>query len=378
MIYDYIIVGAGAAGMQLALEFSKDKSFSKCNILVIEKSKEPLNIKTWCYWEEGEGLYDDIIARSWSSGLFYGQTEMLELDMGSYRYKMLEQKAFISYGRDQIEACPWISVQYHEVESVVAISNGSIEVKSQGNSYLGRQVFDSRFDEDIYEKKFDQVKLIQHFKGWHVRTERDCFDPSKFVMMDFRVQDEGTMNFTYVLPLSPKEGLVEFTYFSEQVVSDADYDQYLEAYISKILGARNYEILKIEKGVIPMTTFPFSKQSSENIFKIGTAGGWVKPSTGYSFNLSGKKAKQIIQNIKNGLEITHGLTNKRHGHLDRIFLNVLSSNNSKASELFWSMYRKNKAKEIFKFLDEESTIVEELKIISSFKKMPFLREMFSK
>ena len=45
----------------------------------------------------------------------------------------------------------------------------------------------------------------------------------------------------------------------------------------------DYEVINSESGVIPMTSYPFYRDSTKNITKIGSAGGWIKPSTGYSF-----------------------------------------------------------------------------------------------
>ena len=44
--------------------------------------------------------------------------------------------------------------------------------------------------------------------------------------------------------------------------------------------------------------YPFYKESTKNITKIGTAGGWVKPSTGYSFKSCEKYSLKILKNIK--------------------------------------------------------------------------------
>ena len=64
------------------------------------------------------------------------------------------------------------------------------------------------------------------------------------------------------------------------------------------LKIEKYEILEEEMGVIPMTDFPFHKKNNNTLTKIGTAGGWVKPSSGYAFKNCEKYASTVAENIK--------------------------------------------------------------------------------
>ena len=51
--YDYIIIGAGMAGLQLANAFIDDSHFKSKSILIIEPSSKNPTEKTWCFWEKG-------------------------------------------------------------------------------------------------------------------------------------------------------------------------------------------------------------------------------------------------------------------------------------------------------------------------------------
>jgi lycopene beta-cyclase len=57
-IFDFAIVGAGAAGLQLALAMNKDHFFQTRKIIILDKSAKNANDKTWCFWERGKGPYD--------------------------------------------------------------------------------------------------------------------------------------------------------------------------------------------------------------------------------------------------------------------------------------------------------------------------------
>jgi lycopene beta-cyclase len=53
-IYDYIIVGAGAAGLMLANAMALDPFFSDKRILILDKDPKEANDRTWCFWEKNE------------------------------------------------------------------------------------------------------------------------------------------------------------------------------------------------------------------------------------------------------------------------------------------------------------------------------------
>ena len=57
---------------------------------------------------------------------------------------------------------------------------------------------------------------------------------------------------------------------------------------------------------------------------------------------------------------------------DLIFLDVLYYKNHLGKQLFTDMFNKNNPKTIFKFLDNKSSFIEELKIMLSFPKTIFL------
>ena len=65
--------------------------------------------------------------------------------------------------------------------------------------------------------------------------------------------------------------------------------------------------------------------------------------------------------IKNEFKITN-----RFRFYDLLFLDVLKKYNSHGSGLFSSMFKNNPPVRIFRFLDEKTNYLEELKILTSF------------
>ncbi len=372
--FDYIIIGNGLAGLQLALEFSKDSFFDDKQIALIDLSNKNKNDKTWCFWEKGKGNWDHIVFKSWNAAKFYSSKKTLNLDLNPYKYKMIRSLDFYQ------DAKAWLSKKeniYFISDEVTNVEEkGLVIITTKNNTYTANQVFDSRIEGSFFNEKDNFTRINQHFKGWIIETESDVFNSDKITMMDYRLKDGEQTTFTYVLPFSTKKALVEFTYFTEHIVDDKTYDVYLKQYLSNYLKIEKYKVTEIETGNIPMTNFPFEKYSTNHITKIGTAGGWVKGSTGYSFKHTEKKVSKIIQNLKEQNIPSKGLCNKKYQFYDAIFLNVLKDDNHKGEWIFEQFYSKNSIETMFKFLDEESSFFEELKIMHSLFSISFIKAFF--
>ncbi len=372
--FDYIIIGGGLAGLQLALNFGKDRFFEQKTFGIIEPSPKTENDKTWCFWEEGKSEWDQLAHKTWDKGKFISSDNKTDLDLQPFSYKMIRSIDFYKYAKDKLKDLQNFTFFSDEVEY---IDEASSIVYGKGNSYSAIHIFDSRISSE-YLNHPGTTTLFQHFKGWTIKTESSKFNPSVFTMMDFRLKYKDSTSFTYVLPISEKEALVEFTFFTPYLTEEVVYDEQLKKYIDEYLNVKNYTITETEKGVIPMTDFPFHKDSTPKITKIGTAGSWVKGSTGYSFKNTEKNVKKIIENIKTGIDPGSGLINKRHRLYDAVFLDVLSQRNELGEEIFEKLYLKNSVQEIFNFLDEETTTSEELKIMFSLFHFQFIQSFFRK
>ena len=125
-----------------------------------------------------------------------------------------------------------------------------------------------------------------------------------------------------------------------------------------------------------MTNFDFNAFNTKGITKIGTAGGWVKPSSGYSFKHTEKKIKILIENIKSNKVPSANLFQNKYRFYDKIFLKVLKDENHKGEWIFGRFYERNSVQTMFRFLDEESSLFEELKIMASLFSLSFIKALF--
>jgi len=372
-VYFYVIIGGGLAGLQLARQLSRDVFFKGKKIAIID-SDFSLPVKTWCFWETGSGKWDDLVIKSWNKGKFISSEKNIDLSLSPYSYKMLKSADYHKQLQEEIEESGDIEFITDEIQHIDPVT---MKAKGLKKSYSATHFFDSRIDPSYLESK-KYTTIFQHFKGWEVETKNPIFTPDSFTMMDYRIKYPEATAFTYILPYTERKALVEYTFFSPFLTEDKIYDAKLQLYFEEILKTKDFEIKSTETGVIPMTDFPFDKENTRQITKIGTGGGWVKPSTGYSFKNTEKRILKIIENIKRGKMPGEDLINDNFRKYDAIFLDVLARNNQKGEEIFTKFYTRNSPQEIFRYLDEETSVIEDLKIMMSLNSFDFIESFFRK
>lgn len=256
------------------------------------------------------------------------------------------------------------------------IVDNKVLVTTTLKSFSANKVFNS-LPNTSYLKQNKYPVLQQHFIGWFIKTKVDTFDDTTATFMDFSVPQKGNTRFMYVLPMDKQTALFEYTLFSKDLLEVSEYEDAIKYYL-KENGINDYEIIETEKGSIPMTSYDFTELNTSNIFNIGTAGGWTKASTGYTFRSTTKKTKDIIKLLKSGKDISKYKSKSKFWFYDLLFLDVLANHNESGSVLFSSLFKKTNVKTIFRFLDEESNLWEDFKIITSVPSKNFISALFKR
>ena len=376
MKYDYIFAGVGLAAMMVLLEMKRSDLFSGKRILLIEPGEKKTNDRTWCFWENGAGAWDWAVKKEWSSGGFKNKEYLIPCFSEALRYKMIESKPFYDRIMNELNACSEIEWKKESVQSFIETEDG-VEVRTEQFVYKGTAMFNSILDLSRLKNNEQHPLLLQHFRGWFVKTAQPTFDSNQAVFMDFSVPQKGNTRFMYVLPISETEALVEYTLFSADVLSEDEYRREIERYLEQ-KGISGYEITRTESGIIPMSSYPLWKHNSKRILNIGSAGGWTKASTGYTFKNSAKFSKKVVQVLQsNAVDFRSFYKPNRFTFYDSLFVNVLYTNNELGYELFSGMFSRVKPELVFKFLDEKTTFPEDLAIIWSCPKLPFLKALGS-
>ena len=358
--YDYIIVGGGASGLMSAYRMSKDVFFDDKTILILDKVKKNSNDRTWCYWETENDEWNDIASASWKNIIFKSELYKTKESIAPYRYKMIRSKDFYSKIFTHLKTKPNITFQLANVLDIQQRVD-TAEVITTDTIFKTKTVLNSILFNDAYKNQTIYPVLQQHFVGFFIRTKKNYFDESAATFMDFTVAQKGNTRFMYVLPYAKNEALFEYTLFSKELLPYDHYKSEIEKYL-KDKNITDYEIIEKEQGSIPMTSYKFWKNNSKNIIHIGTAGGWSKASTGFTFKNTTNKTVQLIKHIQEGKSLTKFHKVKKFWLYDLLLLDILSQQNELGASIFGKMFQKNHPNQILKFLDEETSFLEDLKI----------------
>ncbi len=346
-----------------------NKATAQKKILLIDREEKLKNDRTWCFWEAGPGFFEAIVAKQWSRLDFYSKKYSGELNMAPYQYKMIRGIDFYRYCLEAIKQHPNVTMLYDEVTSYSA---RMVQLKSTAIDCTNAVVFSSLYQ--AAEKQKGRHYLLQHFKGWMVETEDPVFNTETATLMDFRVSQQYGTSFVYVMPLTARKALVEYTLFTGEILEQQQYDTALEHYLQQFIGIDAYRVSETEFGVIPMTSAAMPAVQ-DGVYLIGTAGGQTKASTGYTFQFIQKQAASITANLASGKSPFAGrsLAAGRFRIYDNTLLRILAHKKIPGDEIFARLFEKNRASAIFRFLDNETSFTAELKIMTTVPQWAFIK-----
>ena len=151
-----------------------------------------------------------------------------------------------------------------------------------------------------------------------------------------------------------------------------EYENAISDYLKK-KGVKKFKIYAKEQGSIPMTVYPFWQNNTNRVLHIGTAGGWTKASTGFTFRNVDKQTSKLIAFFKKQkMGFSDFMGFNRYVFYDDLFVDVLHKGNFLGKKIFSSMFAKCDSNLILHFLDSETTLLEELRVIMSCPKFPFI------
>lgn len=286
---DIIIVGAGLSGLMTAwrcLDMNPDLTAT-----VIEASDRIAGDHTWSF-----NLTDVTPQlRDWIAPFIAHQWP--QYDVKFPKRKRTLDITYCTGNSDTLRAC----VQTHiDSGRLKVILNTSVDALMQDHVVTS--------DEDVHKadcvmdargfKPNDNVFLgYQKFVGHVIRTAKP-HGLKNPIIMDATVEQLGGYRFVYCLPYSDTEVLVEDTYYTDgPELRSQEVDARIKDYIRDNLGVSEYEVLRRERGVLPITLAVDSSRSAERVLRLGIGGGHYHAVTGYSLPNAVRLADQIATQI---------------------------------------------------------------------------------
>ena len=364
------IAGGGAAGLWCGIRLV-EAGWPGERITVVDPDDKTADDHTWSYWTRRDVVPDDLVYTRYRRVEIAAEGERCVLPCRRYRYESVRSSAFYAYAKRVLAkaGATWVKgrvvglEEYGGAKVDVRITPSGIgDLEPGDREAAGHDAVLTIAVDYVLDGRPPRVELavpgyaatLQHFGGWFVATDRDAFDAGLATLMDF-VPVEGGVGFFYVLPKGPRQALIELAIFSRDVWSHARYDAALGAYLGDRygLGPKHYRLCEREYGVIPMTDQPLWGGAGTRVWKIGTAGGWVQPSSGYAFTRCAKYATEVVRRLRAGAS-----AGPHPGHVEQVFNSVMLAHSieapGRAGRTFLELFRRNGADATFAFLDWEA------------------------
>lgn len=368
--YDYILAGGGCAGLSLVYHLL-DSSLKDSNILILEPTLGEVPNKTWCYWNTAAlPIHPEAARFSWNS--FYLQQGKQQHQHGfeNLSYYHLNSHDFYAHVLEKIKNFPNVHFLKEEVNTIRCIENEVyVETKTSG-TYSSSYVFDSR---NLVSNETQNI-LNQVFIGLRIKSQTSVFDPNSLGLMDFDTPTSSGFDFIYTLPFSSQEALIEYTAYTSEARGEEALLGSLTNFLKQKYGALEYEITFKESGQIPMTTRVQPQTSGPRHVPIGTAAGWTKPSTGYTFAQIQENCHQLVTRLEQGATQDLRFPRKsRFVFYDNILLSIAHHWPKRLPGLFINLFSTSSPDLVFRFLSEKTSFWEELRLLSRLKFGIFLK-----
>ncbi len=371
-IADYLFVGAGASATLLLMSMEKRGLLKDKKVVVIDPDAKNTNDKTYCFWSNpNEPIAQQcghLISYQWERASI-GQNQPQSLSPLNYAHL----SSIDLYGElHRIISDNNIQRIHGAVLSLETFETG-VQLTTENGNWYAQTVFDSRTPQYL-KPKTNEAHLLQSFMGYVINTKTPLIDAGCINLMDFDVEQLGSTQFVYVLPFSEHKLLVELTRFGVLPITQSECEPILQEYISQRFGS--FTILDTETGVIPMSSAQMKSDLIPGVILIGGKAGAVKPSTGYAFKNMFAHAESIANSLQQGIHPATIKSPSRFPFYDRLLLYILKHEPHQGKPIFQTLFKKNKLLHVLRFLDEKTSITQDVRLLASLPFKPFLKALW--
>ena len=366
---DVALVGGGGAA-SLVLAALDRHGLTGLRVAVVDPVHKRGQDRTWAFWDRPGSDLDPLLSASWSRVDVVTPAGRRVLDLTPMRYAMLRSAPV--YDRAAEAERRLGATRVGAAAGALDDDGHRVIVRDTDGGELVRAawVLDSR---PRPPERPGRTNWLQHFRGWWVETDGPTFDPARAVLMDFRTpQPARGVSFGYLLPVSDRYALIEYTEFSPALLTDDAYDAALRGYVHLLgLDPAALRIREVENGVIPMTDGPFVARPSPRVVRLGTAGGATRPSTGFTFSAMHRQADEVARALAAGRPpVPRPAYPRRHRWMDAVALRALDRGRIGGVEFFDRLFDRNPAERVLRFLDGATSPGEDLAVMRSSPLLP--------
>jgi lycopene beta-cyclase len=367
-MFDAVIAGGGLSGLSLAAHLAAGPWRDR-KVLIVDDDQQVPTATAWASWSARPELLDAAVWRRFNQIRVHALGTTGVLPLGRYRYRLVRRADLRQTVRRLLRDCQGFTLE-----------PGHVEVTPDGVALVdGRRVDASWvFDSVTHQPPGIDADARLAFTGWRIQAPAPVFDPDTPTLFDFRVPQGDGARFVYVLPDDATHALVELTEFVPRHAIPPTADERIAAltqYTHRTLGIEHPTVLGTESAVVPLRVYP-PPRAYGRVVAIGARAGLVKASTGYAYERIQADSRAIAASLgQHGHPFATLAARRRYRLLDAVLLRVLDQDPSQLETAFARLFFDNPPERVLRFLDEQSALRDDLRLIASLPPAPYLRAL---
>jgi lycopene beta-cyclase len=371
---DLVILGAGLSGLSLAIEMLKKQPLK---ILLLEKNTSVPDDRTYCFWQGPDllNLTNEFKTKpraSWSAiKIAYGD-QVHHISIAPYEYVCFEGGHIIQELTEKALAFGAEIKTGIEVTQPIRFDQDSSIISTSEGTMHSLLVADSRPQKNAAFLQ-QWPNLAQAFIGTEIRCDEGIFNPEEVTLMDFHECDDE-IQFTYILPFSEHQALIETTFFS----ANPDFNRIRQRHDKTLNNYSSYQVVRHEQAILPMA-ISFNKMPERNVLNIGVGAGAARPSSGYAFTRLGlwRSQLRLLDKPINRANISEFRlrTSRFSLGLDAIFLSALRSNPKAAPSLFVHLFTRTPIASVIRFMSDQPRMIDYCRVMFALPKLPMIKAL---
>lgn len=401
-----VILGAGLAGLSLARGLVE--AGERGPITLVDRRTAYANDRTWCFWRtDPEPRWAGTPHHLWHRWRMVGRGgEVVEHVSEQHPYVQVRADDFYAASVERLAAAPNVELQLgtrvlgveeapawprSEPTEDEAAAQLVRTIRTSSGELASATIFDAMGGHGPLDAgtPTGAIELLQSFLGLEIETTRPVFDPQVATLMDFRcgpgpdrdflrggrAGGDG-LHFVYVLPTSPTRALVEHTTLGPGTVPAAVRREAIATYLADHWGLAptQHEVIREERGVLPMSTRVHPLDRGPGIRTVGTAAGGIRPSSGYGFVRIQRHAQALAEATVHATPLP-AMGSSRHAVLDQLFLRALAVDPRGFDRTLLALARGTSADAFARFMGDASTVRDEAAVMRSLVRPGFLMGM---
>ncbi len=350
--YDLIVLGAGCAGLSLAHQLSRYPK-PKAKVLFLEARHRYVHDRVWCHWKNPSVNLDERwIQRRWHRMTVGDARRTVTLTTDLMPYMLIESGTFYQCVQEDIRSSSLLDLRMGvNVSSPILSHQNAHRVAFGGESAQSHHVLDTR-------PRLGALRspgMWQSFIGWEIECMDEVFDLETVTLMEFVRPSRYVLEFVYILPMTAKRALVEWTVFDPRPIAPETLLDALSGKVKALAGGSSYRRIRSEKGILPMGELRVASPGT-GVTDISLGSGMARMATGYAFSNIQRWAVQCAEEVESGGVPRGPLPRPRPIQwMDQLFMNRLQANPDQAPDFLMDLFEKTDPECLLGFLEGSSS-----------------------